>query len=369
MPRSARPPFLGCSCNAAGRFPSFLGCRRVPWYPQSISPGPPSPSPPSLIPAQVGIAETGSGKTLAYLLPGVVHINAQPHLSPGDGPIVLVLAPTRELAVQVGLSGCPARLSFQGCVGCVASWRAVGAVACKLAADLSTTGQLAPCHPARVLNHALPFAGCVSLATCRFRMSASALAHPPALSPPVCTAARPRVPRPSERCLGGSTRGARVHGPPANSKVQGCFCRGAAFPTGCCLQPRALLRLPRPAPLLTLPPLFGAPASDLRRGVEIVIATPGRLIDFLESRTTNLRRVTYLVRLRGSSAITRAGAGQGVGAHSRVLACLLRQAWACGEPPQRRAAGSLDARTCTCASGRHGSDKADHTRDMGLHLC
>lgn len=35
--------------------------------------------------------------------------------------------------------------------------------------------------------------------------------------------------------------------------------------------------------------------SDLRRGVEIVIATPGRLIDFLESRTTNLRRVTYLV--------------------------------------------------------------------------
>lgn len=34
---------------------------------------------------------------------------------------------------------------------------------------------------------------------------------------------------------------------------------------------------------------------DLRRGVEILIATPGRLIDFLESGTTNLRRVTYLV--------------------------------------------------------------------------
>ena len=30
-------------------------------------------------------------------------------------------------------------------------------------------------------------------------------------------------------------------------------------------------------------------------GVEIVIATPGRLIDMLESRQTNLRRVTYLV--------------------------------------------------------------------------
>ncbi len=28
----------------------------------------------------IGIAETGSGKTLSYLLPAVVHINAQPHL-------------------------------------------------------------------------------------------------------------------------------------------------------------------------------------------------------------------------------------------------------------------------------------------------
>lgn len=30
-------------------------------------------------------------------------------------------------------------------------------------------------------------------------------------------------------------------------------------------------------------------------GVEIVIATPGRLIDMMESNNTNLRRVTYLV--------------------------------------------------------------------------
>merc|ERR1719463_803208 len=49
----------------------------------------------------VGIAETGSGKTLAFLLPGIVHINAQPYLSRGDGPIVLVMAPTRELATQI----------------------------------------------------------------------------------------------------------------------------------------------------------------------------------------------------------------------------------------------------------------------------
>ncbi|CAJ0632372.1 5092_t:CDS:10 [Entrophospora sp. SA101] len=49
----------------------------------------------------VGIAETGSGKTLAYCLPAIVHINAQPYLEPGDGPIVLILAPTRELALQI----------------------------------------------------------------------------------------------------------------------------------------------------------------------------------------------------------------------------------------------------------------------------
>merc|ERR1712048_1090077 len=36
-------------------------------------------------------------------------------------------------------------------------------------------------------------------------------------------------------------------------------------------------------------------SQDLKDGVEIVIATPGRMIDFLESGDTNLKRVTYLV--------------------------------------------------------------------------
>merc|ERR1719163_1250430 len=49
----------------------------------------------------IGVAATGSGKTLAFLLPAIVHINAQPHLQRGDGPIALVMAPTRELAVQI----------------------------------------------------------------------------------------------------------------------------------------------------------------------------------------------------------------------------------------------------------------------------
>jgi len=49
----------------------------------------------------VGIARTGSGKTLGFIMPGIVHINHQPRLERGDGPIVLVMAPTRELAQQI----------------------------------------------------------------------------------------------------------------------------------------------------------------------------------------------------------------------------------------------------------------------------
>ncbi len=39
----------------------------------------------------------------------------------------------------------------------------------------------------------------------------------------------------------------------------------------------------------------GPQIRDLERGVEILIATPGRLIDLLDMGKTNLRRVTYLV--------------------------------------------------------------------------
>lgn len=49
----------------------------------------------------VGIAQTGSGKTLAYIAPALVHITHQDQLRRGDGPIALVLAPTRELAQQI----------------------------------------------------------------------------------------------------------------------------------------------------------------------------------------------------------------------------------------------------------------------------
>ncbi|KAI1720891.1 DEAD/DEAH box helicase domain-containing protein [Ditylenchus destructor] len=49
----------------------------------------------------ISIARTGSGKTLGFLLPGIMHTLAQPPKNPGDGPTVLVILPTRELAQQV----------------------------------------------------------------------------------------------------------------------------------------------------------------------------------------------------------------------------------------------------------------------------
>ncbi|XP_049881781.1 probable ATP-dependent RNA helicase DDX43 [Pectinophora gossypiella] len=50
----------------------------------------------------IGIAQTGTGKTLAFLLPALIHIEGQ--TVPRDqreGPTVLILAPTRELALQI----------------------------------------------------------------------------------------------------------------------------------------------------------------------------------------------------------------------------------------------------------------------------
>lgn len=49
----------------------------------------------------IGIAATGGGKTLSYSIPGLTHVLAQPRVRRGEGPIMLVLAPTHELANQI----------------------------------------------------------------------------------------------------------------------------------------------------------------------------------------------------------------------------------------------------------------------------
>uniref|UniRef100_A0A8C5ETW4 RNA helicase n=1 Tax=Gouania willdenowi TaxID=441366 RepID=A0A8C5ETW4_GOUWI len=50
----------------------------------------------------IAIAQTGTGKTLAYLLPGFIHMDGQPvSRDQRAGPGMLVLTPTRELALQI----------------------------------------------------------------------------------------------------------------------------------------------------------------------------------------------------------------------------------------------------------------------------
>ncbi|XP_044486749.1 DEAD-box ATP-dependent RNA helicase 20-like [Mangifera indica] len=49
----------------------------------------------------LGCAETGTGKTAAFTIPMIQHCLAQTPVRRGDGPLALVLAPTRELAQQI----------------------------------------------------------------------------------------------------------------------------------------------------------------------------------------------------------------------------------------------------------------------------
>ncbi|KIY73731.1 P-loop containing nucleoside triphosphate hydrolase protein [Cylindrobasidium torrendii FP15055 ss-10] len=49
----------------------------------------------------IGVAKTGSGKTIAFLLPLFRHIKDQRPIEAMEGPIAIVMTPTRELAVQI----------------------------------------------------------------------------------------------------------------------------------------------------------------------------------------------------------------------------------------------------------------------------
>jgi ATP-dependent RNA helicase DDX46/PRP5 len=49
----------------------------------------------------IGVAKTGSGKTIAFLLPLFRHIKDQRPLENGEGPMALIMTPTRELATQI----------------------------------------------------------------------------------------------------------------------------------------------------------------------------------------------------------------------------------------------------------------------------
>ena len=52
----------------------------------------------------LGIAQTGTGKTAAFTLPILQHLTKHKRIAPRASPRVLILAPTRELAAQIGQS-------------------------------------------------------------------------------------------------------------------------------------------------------------------------------------------------------------------------------------------------------------------------
>ncbi|KAL2817791.1 hypothetical protein BJX63DRAFT_92800 [Aspergillus granulosus] len=49
----------------------------------------------------IGVAKTGSGKTMAFLIPMFRHIKDQRPLDSMEGPVGLIMTPTRELATQI----------------------------------------------------------------------------------------------------------------------------------------------------------------------------------------------------------------------------------------------------------------------------
>lgn len=49
----------------------------------------------------IGIAQTGSGKTAGFVWPIIIHCIKQPRLKHDEGPMAIILAPTRELCQQL----------------------------------------------------------------------------------------------------------------------------------------------------------------------------------------------------------------------------------------------------------------------------
>ncbi|KAK2626902.1 hypothetical protein QTJ16_004077 [Diplocarpon rosae] len=96
----------------------------------------------------IGVAKTGSGKTIAFLLPMFRHIRDQRPLEGSDGPIGLIVTPTRELATQIHKECKPFLKAM--------SLRAVcaygGAPIKDQIADLKRGAEIIVCTPGRLID-------------------------------------------------------------------------------------------------------------------------------------------------------------------------------------------------------------------------
>ena len=96
----------------------------------------------------VGVAKTGSGKTVAFLLPMFRHILDQPPIKDTDGPIGLIMTPTRELATQIHRDCKP----FLKSMGIRAVCAYGGAPIREQIAELKRGAEIIVCTPGRMID-------------------------------------------------------------------------------------------------------------------------------------------------------------------------------------------------------------------------
>ncbi|XP_044510847.1 DEAD-box ATP-dependent RNA helicase 42-like [Mangifera indica] len=96
----------------------------------------------------IGIAKTGSGKTLAFVLPMLRHIKDQPPVIAGDGPVGLIMAPTRELVQQIH-SDIKKFAKVMG-IGCVPVYGGSGVA--QQISELKRGTEIVVCTPGRMID-------------------------------------------------------------------------------------------------------------------------------------------------------------------------------------------------------------------------
>ncbi|CAH7682989.1 P-loop containing nucleoside triphosphate hydrolase protein [Phakopsora pachyrhizi] len=96
----------------------------------------------------IGVAKTGSGKTLAFLLPMLRHIKDQRPLEPLEGPIAMIMTPTRELATQIYKEGRP----FLKALGLRAACAYGGSPLKDNIADMKRGAEVTVCTPGRMIE-------------------------------------------------------------------------------------------------------------------------------------------------------------------------------------------------------------------------
>ncbi|PWY81911.1 P-loop containing nucleoside triphosphate hydrolase protein [Aspergillus heteromorphus CBS 117.55] len=96
----------------------------------------------------IGVAKTGSGKTIAFLIPMFRHIRDQRPLDNMEGPVGLIMTPTRELATQIHKDCKP----FLKALNLRAVCAYGGAPIKDQIADLKRGAEIIVCTPGRMID-------------------------------------------------------------------------------------------------------------------------------------------------------------------------------------------------------------------------